>query len=1507
MKIERLKKILNPPKDTMSVRLRRRAEGLLSLAVSVTDLFGDTRRPRISTAGNTAHCAYVGVGPDKLELFLAALQEKVSHRNDMESVHINPFTKRAVFRATSMLPEESTLLQIVLEAERAVDAAPRDDVEDWDRLLPDDPSLPLQTAVEAAADASAAVTGLFLKIFPFGSKIPEAVGKNLYTVLFIASHIPAAKTAIENKLGKRRSDFIFHLAYAAALGMSQRPLTSAVSLADKLESLRELRNRYALFSKIKDDILLNDVPFPLTEMPKPRPVPLKKGPIERYEDRAKAVALGAFIFSLITTRNPLRAVPAAFSAMPYPARYGRDFFASETGRIFARRGMLVLRPDALCRLDRIDCLVVPSETISRDQFQIADVFGLNGIDAKVARERAVALFSADHPLRVQRDGDWSIAPLHCGKKTIANNLRDEVAKRESRGALLLSLSEKRLLRAVAEVHISTKSTAAEAVHKASQMGMKLYVATDDTDFSLTHFGRKIDGVVSLGKKLGDEIRSLQRDGLTVCLIGRAPSDGFFASDFGVAVRRSGESSPFAAHVISPDIPRVIDTVLDACAAARLVSKQSSKLALVSASMGTLASSSGLAGTASSRVVAVMSAASLISMINAVARSRSVGKRREGTRNPTPWHAITAEGVLTKLGTLETGLSTSAETRSPEGFDFHKVEDLYRAVAQEMSNPLTPLLALGAGVSAIVGSKADAAIIAGVGLINGIMGGVQRFRAERNISRLIQTAHNQVRVLRDGNTEICPAATLRLGDIIVLSRGDAVPADCRILFAEGLEVDTSTLTGESLPVTKNEAPSFAENVADITSMLFEGNHISAGHARAVVTAVGNDTQMARAGAMSIIDEERGGVEARLKELMNLTGPITIAAGAALIGAGMLRGKRIEDLVNTAVGLAVAAVPEGLPLLATVAQLAAAERLSRRGALVKNPRAIEAVGRIDVLCMDKTGTLTEGRIALAAVFDGEQLEASASLTGRGRMVLEAAVLSAAEEEGISMDPLNAAILRAANKYLEPNDGASGRRISMLPFDSGRGFEAVMVEQNRGARLIVKGAPELLIAQAKSIRIGKKLRFQGTVRKQFETELERLTAEGLRVVAVAEKEIHGDTLASASPRALMEQTEALTLIGLLAFRDPVRKGAADTIGKLARAGVRVLMLTGDHPKTAEAVARETGLLGSGSVLGGEKIAAMSDDALEAAVEETTVFARVSPAQKVRIIRALERKKHIVGMVGDGANDAAAMRAADAGIAVGLDCTEAARASADIVLKEAHIDELFEVVVEGRAMWRSVRNAVSILVGGNLGEIAFTVAAGALTGRPPLSPRQLLVVNFLTDIAPSTAIALRPPSVFDLHALREVGPKAALGSPLNREIASRAVCTSIGAWSAWSIASLTGSRTRANTVALLGLVGSQLGQTLLSGGKNRAVLLTGIGSAALLGAAVQIPGLSQTLGCTPIGPLGWSIALSASAGSTLISPIVDALIQFGADRLGHIPKSSLAKAAADKLLSEVRELIEI
>jgi cation-transporting ATPase I len=405
-----------------------------------------------------------------------------------------------------------------------------------------------------------------------------------------------------------------------------------------------------------------------------------------------------------------------------------------------------------------------------------------------------------------------------------------------------------------------------------------------------------------------------------------------------------------------------------------------------------------------------------------------------------------------------------------------------------------------------------------------------------------------------------------------------------------------------------------------------------------------------------------------------------------------------------------------------------------------------------------------------------------------------------------------------------------------------------------------------------------------------VERLARRGLRVLCVAERRLA--VVAPLEPA----HVEQLELCGFLAFSDPVRASAKRTLVGIRRAGVRVLMVTGDHPSTAEAIATELDLLEGRSIMSGAELGSLSDEELDREIGRVGVFARVTPSQKVRVVRALQRTGHVVGMVGDGANDAPAIRLADCGIAVGEQGTAAARAAADVVLRDGRIETLVDAIVEGRAMWASVRDAVSILMGGNLGEIGFTLAAGLLDGRPPLHARQLLLVNLLTDVAPAMAIALRPPSADALESLATGGPDDVMGKLLNRQIAVRALATGVGAGTAWAFARLTGTEAKARTVALAALVGSQLGQTLRSGGMSRPVVTTSLLSSAVLVGIIQTPGVSHFFGCRPLGPIGWATAVGASFLATNLASatsnwwqreVVPLLLNAGPplDELGLLP----------------------
>jgi calcium-translocating P-type ATPase len=953
--------------------------------------------------------------------------------------------------------------------------------------------------------------------------------------------------------------------------------------------------------------------------------------------------------------------------------------------------------------------------------------------------------------------------------------------------------------------------------------------------------------------------------------------------------REGDATPWGAHVICHSSFDDVQFLIEASTRARRLSKQAVNIVLGAASFGALVSAGGLLRLTTRRVVFVVNMASLISMANGY--RHSVGLQRlelPPPRDPTPWHALDPHGVMARLGSNRAGLALAEVTRraAPPPVRITAMAELGEAVSDELFNPLAPLLAAGAGLSAVAGSIADAGMVAGVVVVNALVGGGQRFRTERKIRSLTESTPIHSRVIRGAMEFVVEANDLVPGDLVALGPGDVVPADCRVIEAHSLEVDASSLTGESLPVAKGAEPSFENAIADRASMLYEGTSIASGRSLAVVVTTGKATE-ARRGATAVKrDKARGGVEQRLRNLMDLTGPIALAAGVGVIGGGLLRGRKMEELVGSAVSLAVASVPEGLPLLATAAQLAAAGRLGEKSALVRNGRSIEALGRINVICLDKTGTLTEGRVSLVFVTDGQTQSDIKDFADTHLHILETGLRASEQPETVAEhDPTDEALHVAAKKL---GDRLNPKRDGWQPelelsFESGRSYHASYGPSGDGYLLTVKGAPEAVLPLCKRMR-----RADGVTTLTDELvvdlagEVSRLGRRGLRVLAVAERR-------QPDPLQKLEADDIrdLDFVGLLAFTDPVRSTALEAIKGLQRAGVRTVMVTGDHPSTAESIAAELALLEDHEIISGGQLTDIDDEQLDSILPSVAVFARITPAQKVRIVRAFQRVGNVVAMVGDGANDAPSIRLADVGVAIGEHSTAAARAAADIVLSDGRIETLVPAIAEGRAMWASVRDAVSILLGGNLGEIGFTTAIGLISGRPPLSARQLLLVNLLTDVAPAMAIALRPPTEETLENLALAGPEATLGKPLNREIALRAGLTAFGAGSAWAIARVTGSRARARTVGLAALVGTQLGQTVRSGRGSEQVWATALGSAGVLALIIQTPGVSHFFGCRPLGPLGWATAIGASVAATNL-PSVSRLLM---DQLGETPEPAKAE----------------
>src|SRR6478736_3072597 len=1446
-------------------------EALLFLG-SLKKLFSE--RSRRTWIGRTrAHIEFRELTPVELSSFKNQVELGFKSLSRVEWVELNPHTRRIVVSFEEDAYGLAELTEVVAEAERTagLQHAPfRDEI--WEH--PSDGETVERLKVGLLADTVGVVVGLGLRFSPIpASRIAGTVA----ALTAVVQSTDRLRRVAEDRLGPLRADLSLDVTAALAHGFAQRPGSAFVEAAHKLSRLGEAEARRRVWQQREAELCQAQAEHRLEDVNREaRPRTLPRGPIEEYADRAWVVSLGGFAVSFLTTRSVQRAVAALFGGLPTPARLGRDAFAADLGRALARRQALVVDPEVLRKLDRVDCLVLQADLVARDRLEIRKLVVTGEGDEVETRRVIQQLLDVERPIDIKRKGEYTLAPLGVLDVAVPSELALHTPGLGARGGLVFGLMLGSALIAAAEVDLIPQTGIDELIAAAHEAQMRVVIASNN---EAVLQGIAADDTIPEGDGFERGIRRLQREGRTVCVVVTGASPGIAAADCAIGLTREGEVTPWGAHIICKDDLSDVRFLIHSCVVARQVSKQSVNIALGAASLGALVSAGGGVQLTGRRVIAVVNAASVVSMLNGVRGSMKLARRAlPAPRDRTPWHALEAEGVLKKLGISRDGLirrdALRRRRREPE--QRSALAELADNVTDELFNQLAPLLAAGAGLSAAVGSFGDASMVGSVVVINAVIGGVQRFRTERRIRELSRTARRRALVRRGTDTNKVDATDLVRGDVIVLEAGDVVPADCRIIEAESLEVDASSLTGESLPVRKTVAASFERHVADRSSMLFEGTALAAGRATAVVVATGDETEARRGAVASKRDPSRGGVERRMKSLVNLTGPVALAAGVGVIGAGLVRGRKLEDLVGTGVSLAVASVPEGLPLLATAAQLAAADRLSKQGALVRNARSIEALGRVDVLCIDKTSTLTEGRVELGFVSDGEDTTSISELSESGQSVLAAALRVAPDfrdpRRGTgpsTQDPMDAALGRAGSVH-KIDAGVGGlERGAQLAFEAGRAYQAVSYGSAERQLAAIKGSPEALLPHAEYWQRGaERLPLDRAQRAELLAKAREFGRRGLRVLAVAERELQpADSLD-------LSRLQALTFRGFIAFSDPVRPSSAQSVADLRAAGVELVMLTGDHPSTAEAVARDVDLLRGRAVITGTELSELSDEELDRKIKTFGVFARVTPAQKVRVVRALQRAGRVVAMVGDGANDAPAIRLSNVGIAIGEGSTSAARAAADIVLTDERIETLVLAVVEGRAMWASVRDAVSILIGGNLGEIGFTMGAGLVDGRPPLNARQLLLVNLLTDVAPAMAIALRPPSAATMQSLAQEGPEASLGKALNRDIAARAVVTSVGAGTAWMIGRFTGTRANANTIGLLSLVGSQLGQTLVSGRFSRPVLVTSITSAALLAGIVQTPGLSHLFGCRPLGPLGWATAIGASTAATYAASRFPALI---------------------------------
>jgi P-type Ca2+ transporter type 2C len=722
------------------------------------------------------------------------------------------------------------------------------------------------------------------------------------------------------------------------------------------------------------------------------------------------------------------------------------------------------------------------------------------------------------------------------------------------------------------------------------------------------------------------------------------------------------------------------------------------------------------------------------------------------------HARSADAVLAGLGTGPDGLS-GADVRDrrarfgPNRLVSRPGTPTWRLVLDELRNPLVLILlgavAVLAAVSLVTPDDAhwsDAGLILAIVVLNGVLGFVQNYRAQRGIEALQRLAVPEAAVLRDGRQRAVSAEDLVPGDIVLLSEGDRIPADGRILRAHDLHVDEASLTGESMPVEKGAAPVERDApLAERTSMVYMGTAATAGRGRYVVTGTGMATEIgAIAQAVQAVED---GPTPFQREVATLGRQITMIIGVLIVIIAVLQltvaGQDLLGTFITAVALAVAAIPEGLPVVMTLALALGTRRMLERHALVRSLPVVEIVGSADIVCTDKTGTITEGRMSVRRLYvDDRMLEVTGGATeGHGAFLdgdapvdlrdspaLRAAALCndahRLSDGTFAGDPTETALLVAAEKAGVAVD--AWVRREEIPFSSERRRMAVVVENDGACEVLVKGAPEVVIARCTGIAIdGRSRDLTPGDRERLRAAYEGLADGAFRVLALA-----GRPHVSAGESL----DDDLVFYGLAGIADPPRGEARDAVRATADAGIGVVMITGDNPRTAAAVAADVGL--AAQAIEGRHLEALDDEEI---VRRGRIFARVEPGHKLRILQAFRDRGQVVLMTGDGVNDAPALKGADVGIAMGVRGTDVARDASDMVLLDDNFATIVAAIEEGRRIAANIKKFLTYLLTGNLTEVLL-ILIGSLLGQLPITAVQILWVNLVTDSGPALALAIDP-----------------------------------------------------------------------------------------------------------------------------------------------------------------------
>lgn len=811
----------------------------------------------------------------------------------------------------------------------------------------------------------------------------------------------------------------------------------------------------------------------------------------------------------------------------------------------------------------------------------------------------------------------------------------------------------------------------------------------------------------------------------------------------------------------------------------------------------------------------------------------------------------------------------------------KPRSLFMKILDQLNDPMVYILIVASAVSAIMKEISDAVIIMIVIVLNAVIGLVQEDRAQKSLDALKKLSTPKTLVKRNGVLEEVHVEELVAGDIVHIEAGRYIPADLRLVEVANLKIDESILTGESVPVEKIDGIISEENTAlgDLKNMAFMSSYATYGRGIGVVTSIGMDTEIGKIASMLDKAEQiKTPLQKRLEKLSKYLGIGALLICVLIFGIAIVQGKNLMEMLLVSISLAVAIIPEGLPAVITVVLALGVQKMIKHNAIVKKLPAVETLGSVNVICSDKTGTITQNKMTVTKVYYNNNLKSVEELTEKDRLLVDGFMLcnDAGNEGNLVGDPTEIALLDMG-RVLSLKKSIIDKnfpRIDEIPFDSDRKMMTTVNKYNGKEIVFTKGALDLLLKKTTHILLEDNKQPIENYLDEIHNNAANMSKEALRVLALAYKEKDGE-----------EYESNLTFIGLVGMIDPAREEVKEAVEKCYSAGIRTVMITGDHKDTAFAIANEVGISQNiDQVMEGKTLANMQQEELNEIIDQYRVFARVQPEHKVMIVKALQSKGYVVSMTGDGVNDAPSLKAANIGVAMGITGSDVSKEAADMILTDDNFATIVRAVEEGRNIYNNIRKTILFLLSCNLGELFALFVAIILNWSIPLKPIHILWVNLVTDTFPALSLGVDPGTADVMKEKPRSQDESIFAEGGLIYLLLNGFFIGVITLIAFRYGLKDGNLTHGQTMAFLVLSISQLFHSMNNRNLKQSIFKTGISRNKFLiysivlgiflqSAIVQIPIFNNLFGTTPLTFKDWIVVIGISLSIILVNEIGKAL----------------------------------